>query len=263
MKIKVLMENTTDIDGMLNEHGLSLYIEMDKHKILFDTGQTDGFAVNAEKMGVDLSEIDFAVISHGHYDHSGGLQKFLKVNKKAPVYMSRYAFEPHYNANDKYIGVDKNLEGSDRLILTDDFLEIDKGLELISSKSCNSFYDTECFGLKVLENGELVPDDFRHEQYLMIQENGRNILFSGCSHKGILNIMTCFKPDILVGGFHFMKIETEGEGRKKLERAADILKGFDTDYYTCHCTGTGQYEILKDIMGDRLNYISAGQEINL
>ena len=87
---------------------------------MFDMGQTDVFVRNAERLGIDLSEADIAVVSHGHYDHGGGLEKFLELNQKAPVYVSRYAFEPHFNAESKYIGIDVKIAVNERLILTGD-----------------------------------------------------------------------------------------------------------------------------------------------
>ena len=114
MKIVTLMENTSCREDVCFEHGLSLYIETDTHKILFDAGQSAAFADNAEKLGVDLRKVDFAVLSHGHYDHSGGLGRFLEINGTASVYVSRYAFEPHYSANG-YIGLDPALQRSSRI----------------------------------------------------------------------------------------------------------------------------------------------------
>ncbi|MBQ2720991.1 MAG: MBL fold metallo-hydrolase, partial [Clostridia bacterium] len=105
MTVTTLVENTAINDNFCSEHGLSLYIEVKGLRILFDMGQTELFAENAEKLGIDLENVDIAVISHGHYDHGGGLKKFLEINKKAPVYISRFAFEPHYNGSEKYIGL--------------------------------------------------------------------------------------------------------------------------------------------------------------
>lgn len=109
MKITCLIENTTHFDTVECEHGLSLFIEYNGLKILFDMGQTELFYENAQKLGISLSDVDFAVLSHGHCDHGGGLKKFLEINKAAPVYLSRYAFEPHYNGTEKYIGLDVSL----------------------------------------------------------------------------------------------------------------------------------------------------------
>ena len=118
MKITVLTENTTEL-GLPVEHGLSLFIEIGDRRILFDSGQSDLFAKNAEALGVDLKTVDFAVLSHGHYDHGGGLKKFLEVNGKAKIYMSRYAFEPHFNAEDKYNGLDAEINGESRRVFVD------------------------------------------------------------------------------------------------------------------------------------------------
>ena len=262
MKITVLAENTPFSDEFNTEHGLSLYIETEKHKILFDTGQTELFAENAEKLGIDLRDVDFAVISHGHYDHSGGLKKFLELNTSAPVYLSSHAFEPHYSGLEKYIGMDTSLEKNERLIFTDNFLKIDDDLMLFSCNDKEKLFPLDSAGWYMKSGDELSPDNFIHEQYLMITENGRNILISGCSHKGILNIAHWFSPDVLIGGFHFMKLDVDTTDCEKLESSAKILENTGIDFYTCHCTGTAQYEFLKKHI-NKLHYISCGQEITI
>ena len=258
MKITVLMENTSASGEYLCEHGLSLFIETENQKILFDMGQTDGFYENAVKMGIDLTKVDFAVLSHGHYDHGGGLHKFLEVNKTAPVYINRFAFEPHYNGAEKYIGLDAELKDNPQLVFTDEEYEIADNITLFSCNSKEKNYDLGSFGLSVIENGVLVPDNFRHEQYLLIEENGKKILISGCSHKGIIDITNWFNPDVLVGGFHFSKLPLD----ELLKSYAEALDSFKTVYYTCHCTGDAQYNFMKKYMKN-LNYISAGDYINI
>ena len=89
------------------------------------------------------------------------------------------------------------------------------------------------------------------------------VLISGCSHKGILNIMSWLKPDVLIGGFHFMKVDPAGSEREVLDEAARVLLEYNSAYYTCHCTGLPQYEYLKQLMGNRLRYLAAGQQIVL
>ena len=164
------------------------------------------FAENADKLGIDLADVDIAVLSHGHYDHGGGLKKFLEINKKAPVYLSRHAFGEYYNGTTKYIGLDKTLKGSNRIIFTDDTYSIDENLTLFSCNQNSKTYNLGSFGLMMKQGDNFLPDDFLHEQYLLIKENNKNILISGCSHKGILNITEWFTPDDLVGGFHFSKL---------------------------------------------------------
>ena len=254
MRITALTENTTEYDFPV-EHGLSLYIEALGHKILFDTGQSEIFAENAERLGVDLSAVDIAVLSHDHYDHGGGIKKFHELNSTAPVYMSKYVFGDHCHG-DRYIGIDKSLRNSGRIILTDGVTKIADGLTLYDCNDREKVIDLGSFGLTMTKNGRQVPDDFRHEHYLLIEENSKRVLISGCSHKGIINIQNWMNPDVLVGGFHFMDIEI-GE---KLASYAKTLDKFDTVYYTCHCTGVEQYTFMKKHMKN-LNYISTGKTI--
>lgn len=249
MKLITLIENTTAHPDLTAEHGLSLYIETGVHKILFDMGQSSAFAENAQKLGVDLKAVDIAILSHGHYDHGGGLGKFLEINGTAPVYVSAHAFEPHYNAADKYIGLDTALQGSPRLIFTHGETKIGEGLTLHTVP----FPPADTSGLQVMDNGVLLPEDFRHEQYLMIEEAGKRILISGCSHKGILAIAAYFQPDILIGGFHFMKITDN----TILDQSARDLSA-KTACYTGHCTGTAQFERMKFTLGSRLISLQTG-----
>ena len=256
MRITSLAENTSVSENIGYEHGLSLFIETEKHNILFDMGQTELFLENAEKLGIDLRKADIAVLSHGHYDHGGGLKKFLTINKNAPVYINKYAFEPHYNGMKKYIGLDISLQNNERFIFTEDYFEIEQGITLHSCNYRPKIAELGSFGLNMMVNDKLIPDDFRHEQYLLIEENSRKILISGCSHKGILNIAEWFKPDVLVGGFHFSKLPLDDT----LKGYAEYLNSYETEYYTCHCTGTEQFSFMKKHL-NKLNYLSAGESI--
>ena len=258
MKITALTENTPFNDNISAEHGLSLYIETEKHNILFDMGQTSLFAENAKKLGIDLTKVDIAVLSHGHYDHGGGLTKFLKINKTAPVYINRYAFGDYYNGTEKYIGLDKSLQNEERIVFVDEILEIDDELCLYSCNNKIQNHYLGSFGLNMKCDGKFMPDEFKHEQYLLINENGKRVLISGCSHKGVMDITEWFEPDVLVGGFHYSKLELD----KKLKEYAAVLASHKTDYYTCHCTGLEQYNFMKKYM-PQLSYLSCGQSIVL
>jgi len=258
MKITALTENTSCDPRFGCEHGLSLYIETQKHNVLFDTGQSSLFAENAEKLEIDLNRVDLCVLSHGHYDHGGGLRRFLELNDHAPVYLNRRAFEPHYNGTEKYIGLDTALRNSDRLIFTDDEAVIGDGLTLCTRNDRERTYPSSGAGLNAVIGGEMIPDDFRHEQYLLIEEENRRVLISGCSHKGILNIAGWFQPDVLIGGFHLSKVTDENA----LAEIAAHLNAYPTAYYTCHCTGTEQFNIMQAHM-PHLYYLSAGQTIEM
>ncbi len=260
MIIKVLTENTAVSKDFECEHGLSLYIETKNHKILFDMGQSDVFIRNAQKMGVDLTSVDIAFLSHGHYDHGGGLVSFLSLNEKAKIYLNSLAFGEYYNGTEKYIGLDKSLAQNPRLVFTGNELKIDDELSLFSLNEKISRSEVESFGLNQKKDGEFIPDSFRHEQYLVITENEKTTVISGCSHKGVINIARELKPDTLVGGFHYSKIDPLDP---TLKTRADALSGLGCEYFTCHCTGVEQYNKMKEYMGNLLHYIGAGSQIKI
>lgn len=258
MKITALLENTTQRDGMETEHGLSLYIETKKHRILFDMGQSDLFAKNAEKLGIDLSKVDLAVLSHGHYDHGGGLRKFLEINATAPVYIHKDAFLPHYNGREKYIGLDVTLQNHPRIRFTHEDFSLGEGLTLYAGNDRKSTYPPFPSGLCERVGDAFVEEDFRHEQYLMLEEEGFRVLLSGCSHRGIRNGAEEFRADVIVGGFHTSKLP-DGE---LLTETAKGLSALPTVFYTCHCTGREQYGFLRRTM-ENLRYLSCGETVLL
>ena len=287
MKITVLTENTISKNAEISklplqwEHGLSLFIQTQNKNILFDMGQTNLFAKNASLLGINLQTVDFAILSHGHYDHGGlssplpatlkneyfGIEAFAHINQKAPIFINSNAFSQNYNANKKYIGLNQELLQSkiaERFVFVQDEKEITQNIKLFSCNSYKKSVATNAFGLMQLQNGTFVPDNFNHEHYLLIQENDKKILISGCSHKGILNIVEWFKPDFLIGGFHFKSLDVENPCQKlELESYAKKLASYNTKYFTCHCTGTQQFEILKSIMKEKVEYISTGDVINI
>jgi len=261
MKIIALMENTAVSPEFACEHGLSLYIEACGKKILFDMGQSGAFADNAKQLGVELAGIDIAILSHGHYDHGGGALRFFEENDRAKLYVSDLAFAQHYNGTEKYIGLDPAIETSGRLVRTgNEDVPLAQGLTIRKLDPAAREYPAFGQGLCVRCAEGFVPDEFLHEQYLEIFEGDQRVLISGCSHRGILNIVKAFAPDVLVGGLHFMKLDPEGE---TLLRMGEALKETRTTYYTGHCTGQEQYERLKRMMGDQLVYLAAGETIHL
>ncbi len=262
MKITSLLENTASSPSVQTEHGLSLYIETGSRRILFDMGQTDRFARNAKVLGIDLSAVDTAILSHGHYDHGGGLSAFLEINKTAPVSVTSAAFLPHYNGTQKYIGLDTALKSHPRLRIVEGDVALGDGLTLLTPKGRERRHPMGSFGLTERVGDVFIPDDFRHEQYLLIDENrlhgGKRVLFSGCSHAGIRDIAEWFEPDVLVGGFHVSKMDCGEE----LAALACALAGCGTEYFTCHCTGEAQYRFMGRYM-PRLSYLACGESIEI
>ena len=271
MLIKTLVENTSISKDFGSEHGLSLYIETKKYKILFDVGASDLFLQNAKKFDVNIADVDFLVISHGHYDHGGGLKTFLKENAKAEIFLHRLAFGQHYatRPNDKldFIGLDEELKQNKQIVLTSDRLFIRNGIQVFSNVVKKEPYPKSNGGLFKKHDGQMIDDTFAHEQNLVIEEEGKTLLITGCAHNGIINILEHFQtlkgqmPNYVIGGFHLSSRSGGNEHSEAIDRIGKYLMGTKAKLYTCHCTGIQPYKRLKAAMGDKIDYLSAGSEI--
>ncbi|SDL03812.1 MBL fold metallo-hydrolase [Natronincola ferrireducens] len=275
MKIITLLENSTISKNYKCKHGLSLYIETIRHKILFDTGPNHYFVDNAKKLGVNLEEVDIAIISHGHYDHGGGLEDFLKINDKAKIYIGREAFDNHITklfGFIKYnIGLKRELSNNERLVEIDGMLKINDELILFNDIIENSLLSLANKKLyKKDGSGNIVSDDFKHEINLLIKENDSYNLLCGCAHRGITNIINRAKEltntniKTVIGGFHLMGMKKKSlETEDFLEMLAKTLNANGTkEYYTCHCTGKDAYHYFKQNMSN-VNELKTGMTINI
>ncbi len=275
MIIRVLVENTSNIPELGSEHGLCLYIETQRHKLLFDTGASELFVQNATKLDVGLSAVDAVVISHGHYDHGGGLKAFLGVNEKARIYLNRAAFGEHYsqraNGETRYIGLEPSLLASERLVFAGKHLVIDEELELFAGVECGGYFAPAANqGLLMRHGGTLLPDPFAHEQNLILREYGNAVLLSGCAHAGIVNILQRFQelagrlPDCVIGGFHLVRGSAGlNEPPALIHALGHRLAGTRAMFYTCHCTGVQPYLLLKEEMGESIQSLSTGDQITI
>ncbi|MBN2268185.1 MAG: MBL fold metallo-hydrolase [Acholeplasmataceae bacterium] len=272
MKITVLVENTTSNPNLNVEHGLSLFIETKNHHILFDAGDSDLFIENAKKLNIDLTQVDIFILSHGHHDHGGGLDTFLKINQHAKVYVQKHAFECHYSyRKDHYesISVPKPYE-IDQIVYVDDQLIIDDELMLFSTIKRKEFYPQSNQNLYQKIDDQFIHDDFNHEHNLIIKEDKMYVLVAGCAHHGMINIIHEASDivgqtiDYAVGGLHLYSRSTGiSETVETIEALGSALIDTKTKLYTCHCTGEKAYEILKPIMNDMITYIRTGDQINL
>ena len=350
--------------GCEPEHGVSLYIETGNGlKVLFDTGQSDLFARNAARLGIDLREVDLAVISHGHYDHGGGLNEFLRINTKAPVYIRESALGEHYSIRSSGV-TDIGLKINDlsRLIFTKDieilpdgitlfttptrptspgspatpapadspypqvyfrnqddghltspapadspypqvqFSNHDYGHQSTTAKGCSPFPEPdgtfrehcpfpEPFGNRLLLGADRRPDDFRHEQSMIIRDGSSTVLFGGCAHRGIVNILaqaqalTSGTITHVLSGFHLSK--TVAQISRTIEHPSDAAGQFSNtaaqlkpngylavlaqalssfpgiEYYTMHCTGESAFTRLAAFLSPRLHYLPCGSTLTL
>lgn len=270
MRVTSIIENTSN-KGLPVEHGLSLYIEKNEgQKVLFDMGQSSLFARNATALSLSIADIDIAVISHGHYDHGGGLSTFLAENQKAKVYIHKDAFLPHYSLRDtgmKYIGLDKSLRDNEWLVFCDEVIYMGNGMTLFSNVQetcCFPVGNRLLFGPTETEN-----DSFCHEQSLVIEEGNNVVLFAGCAHRGIVNILRKAEevigkvPTHVFAGMHLVKsgLDEVSEYAFIKSLANELMKYKDTMFYTMHCTGEEQYNKLRSLMGRQVEYLACGDII--
>ena len=280
MRVTVLMENATPSSRLAARHGLSLWIELaDGRRVLFDMGPDDAFVANARALGVDVATADLAVLSHGHYDHGGGLPAFLAACRAAgrdvPVYVREGAFDEHASgspARHHAIGLDPALACDPQVTVVPagEARELGGGLTLFSAARRD--HPTALSNARLMERvrGELVADRFSHEQSLLVVEGGLRCLFSGCSHGGILNIMDAAEElaggplDAVVAGFHLMNPSggTVEDARLTSELAAE-LSARTARYLTFHCTGTDAFALLRDTLGERVGYLHVGSRVEL
>ena len=271
MRITVLAENTAR-EGFAAEHGLSLHIRLsDGRRILFDMGQSDLFVQNARRLGIDLSLVDAAVLSHGHYDHGGGLSHFLALNSHAPVYAHREAFLPHYSLRDTgmhFIGLDASLEHHPQVRLCEGLASFSSGGKIFSLGREKT--DAPPGNRWLYGPDKKKHDTFSHEQNLLIEEGAHTVLFAGCAHTGVVNIIAHAKRyvprlDAVFAGFHlYNPTLKETQPRELVDAVAHrLLEQDGTRYYTGHCTGEQAFAWMKETLGERLSYMSGGTEFRV
>ena len=276
MRITVLIENSVPGDSCLTaEHGLSFLVRTGGHCLLLDAGETGAFWDNAAALGEDLKEVELAALSHGHHDHANGLQRFLRENQKALVYLRAPAWgdyvapgegEPHYigmaPALREYAGRFRNAEGVCALL---------PGVWLMPPPGEGRAPDASL--LVRDDSGALRPDPFVHEQAMVLDEGKGLVLLSPCSHRGIDHIAAAACAAFLerpllgvLGGFHIRAGAAGGlncpeeEVRRTARRLAEL--GAER-VWTGHCTGDEAWAILKDELGERLQPLTTGLAIEL
>lgn len=269
MRIITLLENTSGAPGCAHEHGLSLYIRTPRHRLVLDTGATGAFADNAAALGIDLTTVDTVVLSHGHYDHAGGLLRMAELAPGAPIWIRQGAGQDFYHG-EKYIGMDKGILALPQVRFVQADLRLDEELFLFGGITGRRYWPQSNLALRVMQNGLPVQDNFAHEQCLVVEAEGKRVLLSGCAHNGILNILDRYTeifggdPDVVVSGFHMKKgTDYTPEEWQVIEDTAHALLEHKCLFYTGHCTGRPAQERMQQIMGDRLRSLHSGEELAL
>ena len=275
MKIINLIENTEGEKECVCAHGLSFYVETEKHKLLMDAGPSGETLENAKVLGIDLSKVDTVILSHGHYDHSGGILPFTKINAQAPIYMQMTANDAYY-ADDgeeapvrfRYIGIDEEISKLPQVRFVKGDMKIDEELELFTIRERSHALPFTNRRLLVQREEGYRQDAFGHEHFLVVHQDGKSVLMSGCAHNGMLSILDAYEerygkaPDLVVSGFHLMKkTEYSDSELTEIKAIAEKLKVYPTKFVTCHCTGTVAFEVMKSIMGEHLTYVHSGETV--
>ncbi len=265
MRTITLMENVCYQAGLKAEHGFSLYIESQETKILFDTGQSSAFADNARLLGVDLSQIDHLVISHGHYDHTGGIVRFLQENSRATIWMHPLALEDKFNGS-RYIGIDKSIQlPAQRVQFIEQSRKIAENITLLPQIEIAFPEDCHFQGMTVHHSGSISEDIFADEISIAWQTGNGVTVISGCAHRGISNTMETAKKFTglpvtrVLGGFHL-----KGSSFAMIQKLADYFRKERVEQIgVSHCSGVEAYHILRQELQERVFYNHTGYEIQI
>ncbi|MCU0661218.1 MAG: MBL fold metallo-hydrolase [Myxococcota bacterium] len=286
MRVTVLVENTSGpLTAVAPEFGLSLLVEAKAATVLLDTGSSGLFARNANALGIDLAAVDWLVLSHGHFDHGGGLAAFFEQNKHAPVIMRRGAERPFYGSAlpglpnvlhraglvTRYIGLNAEVlrRYAERIRWIDANTELCPSVTALTAiphihclPAGNRHLLAEC-------DGRFLPDDLSHELVLVMEHDAGAVVFTGCAHNGVLNMLEAAllpKPgrpiSSVVGGFHLgvprsaPTPEVQTVGRALRQRVTGTV-------YTGHCTGARAVGVLQAELGPRLKALHTGMQFEL
>jgi 7,8-dihydropterin-6-yl-methyl-4-(beta-D-ribofuranosyl)aminobenzene 5'-phosphate synthase len=276
MRVVVLIDNNPDPDGKyLTEHGVSVYFEADGLKWLFDVGASPAFAINAKKLGIDIRKVDYLILSHAHRDHTGGLDYFLLKNKKARIVMAPL------KSGELFISYRKNIYHNitlDHSVIRNHSDRFDFAIsdQQLSSNVILIRYipvivplpKANCLLFQSDEFGER-PDDFNHEIALTVRTPKGIVVFSGCSHHGLLNILRAAtqstkdeKVVAIIGGTHlldsdnYIQFETTEEITGMAESIS--IRYPEVKILTGHCTGVGAQQIFRESLNDRFQLFHSG-----
>lgn len=279
MDITVLIENLGP-DTLAREHGLALHISHTGHSILLDTGSSGAFADNAKALGIDLSAVELAVLSHGHYDHADGLRAFFTANDHTPVLVRRGALGAYYSVRGgtqpRFVGIHRDIcrDYVCRLVEVDGLYQLTQGAWLVENPAPETSCERTQRLYKKLGEDRFIEDDFSHEHSLVLEGERGLVIINSCCHAGAANIAAHIAktfPDkpitALLGGFHMMGATGTDSINCKPEyvkSVADTFKELNIDrIYTGHCTGMPAFELLKQELGERLVYMKMGDHIAL
>ncbi len=275
IQITTLSENTAHTTRLLAEWGLSILVEADGHRILLDTGSSFSAAYNAIALGVDLSQIDKIVFSHGHFDHTGGLLHILKMMKRQTeviahpdIWAAKYGRRP--GEKEQYAGVPFPKEAAESsgasFNLTREPVWISENIVTSGEIPMPTEYEEIDPILYVKEKGELKPDPLWDDQALFIKCEKGLIIILGCAHRGVINTIRHAQKltgmesiYAVIGGTHLVRASQQ---RMDLT-IAELLSFGIQRLGACHCTGLAASAILAQTFGEAFFFNNAGTRVTL
>lgn len=264
--LRVLVDNFSDPDsGAEAEHGLSFFFTCDEKKFLLDVGASSLFAANACRLGIDISDVDYLILSHAHSDHTGGLSAFLSMNNKAVVYLSSSAVGRRFYSTRRGALRDISIDGSlldaykERFVFVDENIDITPAVSLL----CNV---PHCYPLPKANDTLLaddVCDDFSHELSVCISDSGSLKVLSPCTHCGLMNVLNALRGRNVthfVGGLHLLDSDERHfyESEQEIELLAQNVSALGIKLFTGHCTGETARRVFGIVMGDSFSEFRAG-----
>lgn len=256
VEITILSDNRS-IDPFENEHGFSIVVKTDDKKILFDTGQFDALFNNAQKLGIEISNIDTVVLSHGHYDHSGSVAKVLKKAPESEIFLHSSCFLPRYSIRDgKAKPTQMSLESREAIInhneekvhWTFSPRNISSAVGVTGAVPRETDYE-DVGGPFFLDPKGIDKDTIEDDQALWIETPKGLVICVGCSHSGVINIINYIikitgqdRIHTLIGGMHLVNSDAE-----RVEKTMAALNRFSIEYIIpCHCTGNDATQVLVE-----------------
>lgn len=276
MRFTAIIENRSRKEDLIAQYGLSLFLETGRGNVLLDAGSDGSAYQNFLSLGFSPDRIDAIVVSHNHNDHFGGVP-FFADHCSAPIYLSREADRDYYLKRmlhrRQLVSCGEIIRDyRDRIVPVDDRLEIFPGVFLCRIAKTDPAFFCKDRRLRRMVGGRLLFDDFAHEIYLAVIEQGRCIVFSSCSHNGIVNIVRDAERrfgtpvDTFVGGLHTRgnSPHTLNCSRRYLDVVASEIGSLGVQrVLTCHCTGDKAYRLLKRASEIRWHYFSTGESFEV